>query len=163
MTTAAPPQGAALLPAALAATHLASTIAPRAWSAAEFAALLADPAVLATGDARAFALGRLVLDEAEVLTLATHPSHRRQGLARAALAALLAALAARGALRVFLEVAADNDGALALYQAAGFRQAGRRRGYYGGTDALVLVRVGPESDFVANLSARPVTGDAPPV
>ena len=45
----------------------------------------------------------------------------------------------------FLEVAADNAPAIALYLAAGFVQAGRRRGYYAGprgdkTDTQVLSR-----------------------
>lgn len=40
---------------------------------------------------------------------------------------------------MFLEVAADNDAARALYAKLGFVEAGRRHGYYGdGADALVL-------------------------
>ena len=46
---------------------------------------------------------------------------------------------------MFLEVAVDNPAAIALYQAAGFVPAGRRRGYYrrqgaDAMDALVLRR-----------------------
>jgi ribosomal-protein-alanine N-acetyltransferase len=42
---------------------------------------------------------------------------------------------------MFLEVAADNTAARALYAAAGYQQVGQRRGYYaGGIDALVLAR-----------------------
>jgi len=55
----------------------------------------------------------------------------------------LAAAAAGGAKAVFLEVAADNAAALALYQEAGFETVGVRRGYYprpggGAADALNL-------------------------
>jgi ribosomal-protein-alanine N-acetyltransferase len=40
---------------------------------------------------------------------------------------------------MFLEVAADNKAANALYAGAGFVQVGERRGYYpDGGDALVL-------------------------
>lgn len=135
-------------PAALAATHAAAFLSERPWSAAEFETLLAGPGTLFVGDARAFLLGRVVLDEAEVLTLATHPAHRRQGLARAALAAFLAKAGGRGAARALLDVAEDNAPARALYAAAGFAEIARRPAYYAGrggagspgTAALVLAR-----------------------
>jgi ribosomal-protein-alanine N-acetyltransferase len=42
---------------------------------------------------------------------------------------------------MFLEVAAANAPARALYAAAGYQRVGERRGYYaGGIDALVLAR-----------------------
>jgi ribosomal-protein-alanine N-acetyltransferase len=90
-------------------------------------------------------LMRAIAGEAEVLTLAVEPSHRRRGVARALLRAGLTQAAASGAEEVFLEVAADNVAALALYRAEGFREAGHRGGYYrrpGGAavDALVLRR-----------------------
>lgn len=112
---------------------------PRPWSAAEFAALLGGPGVfLCAGDA-GFLLGRVVLDEAEVLTLAVRPEARRRGAGRALLATFEAEAAARGAAAAFLEVAGDNAAALALYRGAGFAEAGRRRGYFGaGADALAL-------------------------
>jgi [ribosomal protein S18]-alanine N-acetyltransferase len=99
----------------MAALHAAAMTTPPPWSEAEFAALLAAPGTFAMGDARAFALGRVVLDEAELLTLATHPLNRRTGLARAALAAFESAARTRGAATALLEVAADNAPAIALY------------------------------------------------
>jgi ribosomal-protein-alanine N-acetyltransferase len=86
----------------------------------------------------------MIAGEAEVLTLAVRPEQRRRGAARALLAAALA-LAAPTAAAMFLEVAADNAGAVALYEAAGFEQVGRRAGYYGRTgapsiDAIVMRR-----------------------
>ncbi len=140
---------ATTLAGALAATHAAAFVTERPWSAAEFAALLAQPAIVLTGDACSFLLGRVMLDEAEVLTLATHPAHRRQGLARAALTVFLAQASDRGATRAFLDVAEDNAPARALYAAAGFTENSRRAGYYaarGGADpvtrvaALILAR-----------------------
>lgn len=115
----------------------------RAWSADEFAALLESAFVFASGDARAFVLGRVIADEAEVLTLATDPDHRRKGLARACLTAFDASARARGATTAFLEVAEDNAPALALYRAAGYRETARRAGYYARSqgpkvDALIL-------------------------
>lgn len=52
--------------------------------------------------------------------LAVDPSHRRQGLARSVLAALLDFGAEQGARTAWLHVEADNLAALALYESAGF-------------------------------------------
>lgn len=91
-----------------------------------------------------FALGRIAVDEAEVLLIATRPARRRRGIAQAMLAEMLPRLAGAGAKHVFLEVAASNVAALALYRAAGFRAVGSRPNYYRGReatiDALVLTR-----------------------
>jgi ribosomal-protein-alanine N-acetyltransferase len=114
----------------MAALHAVAMTLPPPWSAADFASLLAAHGTFAVGDARAFALGRVVLDEVELLTIATHPEHRRSGLARACLAAFEAEAHARGARTAHLEVAAENATAVALYEAAGWAHAGRRRGYY---------------------------------
>ena len=79
--------------------------------------------------------------EAEILTIAVAPAARRQGLGAALLAAALQGAVLRGAAAMFLEVAAGNAAALALYRAAGFAEVGRRRRYYAdGGDALVMRR-----------------------
>ena len=125
-------------PSALAALHATAFAAP--WSEGEFADLLAQPGVFAVVEPDGFILIRRVLDEAEILTLAVRPAARRAGLG-GRLAGQAAVRAARGgASRLFLEVAEDNAAARALYDRAGFRLIGRRRGYYAGgkTDALVL-------------------------
>ncbi len=128
----------------MARTHAAAFAGQgRAWRTEEFSALLASGHVLCAGDADGFALARLIVDEAELLTLATHPARRRQGCARRVLAALEADLLARGARRQFLEVAKDNGPARALYRIAGYTETARRADYYtrpDGTriDALIL-------------------------
>ncbi len=82
-------------------------------------------------------------DEAEIVTIATDPGAQRQGSARRLLATFEGQASERGATRVFLEVAADNLAAIALYQAAGYHEVARRAGYYnrsggGRVDALIL-------------------------
>lgn len=139
---------APLTPETMAQTH-ALAMQSRPWRAEEFAELLALPGTFALGDAACFALVRVIADEAELLTIATHPDHRRQGLARACMAAWMAAAAARGAVQAFLEVAEDNAAALALYQAMGFARSGLRPGYYprpGGpaADAVIMTRPLPQ-------------------
>ena len=125
----------------LAATHKAAFTDSRPWSADEFATLLIQKTTVTAGDADAFVLGRVQIDEAEILTLATAPAHQRKGRAKAALADFLNKVAANGVNTVFLEVADDNDAALALYQSAGFKRVGLRQGYYRRTD-------GPARDAV---------------
>ena len=134
-----------MTPEALAALHARAFAPARGWRAAEFAALLESPHVFAVGDTRAVALGRVAAGEAELLTLATDPDHRRCGRARACLAAFAAEARTRGATEAFLEVAADNAAARALYAADGWTETGRRPGYYPrgehpAVDALLLTR-----------------------
>ena len=132
-----------MTPQALADLHAASLTVPRPWSASEFASFLASPQVFClTRGQDGLLLGRVILDEAELLTLAVAPQSRRQGLGRALVQDFLETARARGAKTAFLEVAAPNQAALALYLAMGFTQTGRRRGYYsapgGAQDALIL-------------------------
>jgi ribosomal-protein-alanine N-acetyltransferase len=135
--------------AAMAAAHATSFDEP--WGAGEIAALLQGPGGFAqlvrapqTGAVAGFILARAIAGEAEVLTLAVDPAHRRGGVGLALVEAAAIVAAAAGARTLFLEVASDNDAALALYRAAGFTEAGRRPGYYrrrtGAVDALVLRR-----------------------
>lgn len=136
---------AADTPARLARLHHAAFADSRPWSAAEFAGLLSAPHCLLCEATDSFALARVIADEAELLTIATHPRQRRRGQARMLLARFHAEARARGATRAFLEVAADNAAARALYAGAGYREIGRRRGYYARpdgskADALVLSR-----------------------
>ena len=120
--------GKASLPR-LAAIHKNTFEKP--WGPEELEGLLALPGTTAllVSD-KAFILYRLAADEAEILTLATEPSARQKGLASALVKAAAKRLRAEGAKSLFLEVAADNHQAQALYRKLGFKQAGRRRSYY---------------------------------
>ena len=125
----------------LAALHAAAFEHP--WDAAALRDLLAGPGAIALSEADGFILIRVVVDEAEILTIAVSSAARRQGLGRRLVEAGTERAAAQGAQRLFLEVAADNAAALALYQAAGFAPVGSRRNYYPrangpAVDALVL-------------------------
>lgn len=74
----------------------------------------------AEGDTQALAYAALVDDLAVIESVATDPSHRRRGLARACVASLLAAARDAGARTAILQVVADNAPALALYAQLGF-------------------------------------------
>ncbi|RZA14126.1 MAG: ribosomal-protein-alanine N-acetyltransferase [Lysobacteraceae bacterium] len=85
----------------------------------------------------------IAVEEAHVLNLCTSPDHEGQGLGRRMLQALLRIARAYGTQRVFLEVRPSNPRAIALYQATGFNEIGRRPRYYpaannGREDAIVM-------------------------
>jgi ribosomal-protein-alanine N-acetyltransferase len=130
----------------LATLHAASF--NRGWSEHEFEQLLTDRNVItdrATSGRRnvGFILSRRAADEAEILSVAVARSWRGRGLARRLLDLHLRRLAGLGLGAVFLEVDEDNTPARRLYTRAGFREVGRRPGYYaqsGGKGALVLRR-----------------------
>tara|TARA_R110000787_G_scaffold27012_5_gene75238 strand:+ start:834 stop:1307 length:474 start_codon:yes stop_codon:yes gene_type:complete len=133
----------------MAALHARAFDQDRAWRAAEFSDLLRSPFVQAHTHTYGFALTRTVAGEAELLTLAVDPRHQRQGIARALLSRWLND-AAEIAQTAFLEVAADNTGAIALYLDLGFVTIASRAAYYArknGTvaDALILQRPLPHS------------------
>jgi len=119
----------------LAAIHAASF--ERGWETHELEHLLADRMVMAhvarpggRGPPIGFAMSRLVLDEAEIFTVAVAPAARRTGVATLLMQHHLGRLAAAGIRKVFLEVAEDNVAAIRLYGRYGFAEVGRRAAYY---------------------------------
>lgn len=124
----------------------------RGWEPGECAALLADPLVTADGvfagatpNPIGFVMSRKAADEAEILSIVVAPSRRGGGFARTLLGAHLARLAATGIAQVFLEVEEGNLPAENLYRHFGFREVGRRKGYYpkpdGGRAAAIAMRL----------------------
>jgi ribosomal-protein-alanine N-acetyltransferase len=71
-----------------------------------------------------------VMEEAELRNLAVNPAHQRKGIARALLEAGFRTLQEAGVRRLFLEVRASNQPALAFYASAGFQLLYTRRDYY---------------------------------
>ncbi len=103
------------------------------------AAIEGDRNTVLIDDLDAYGVIAVAGDVADLERIAVMPSRRRQGVARQLLDALCSAARAQGAVRVLLEVAADNEPALGFYEAYGFTSIGRRAGYYrGGVDALVM-------------------------
>ncbi|CAA7614058.1 Acetyltransferase [Candidatus Terasakiella magnetica] len=83
-------------------------------------------------------LWRQAADEAEILTLAVLPPWRRQKLGGRLLRFAMDCVQAGGAGIMFLEAAADNTAALALYEGHGFNRVGLRKGYYGCVDGVTM-------------------------
>lgn len=87
-------------------------------------------------------LCRTVADEVEVLTVGVAPDARRHGVGKALIEAALATAREAGARACFLEVAVDNEGAIALYERLGFARSGLRKSYYDrGPQGFVDARV----------------------
>jgi len=127
----------------------------RMWGEEEIAALLRDEHMIALVARRSsllsthrpvgFVIARHVADEAEVLTIAVAPRQRRRGIARQLMENLLRRLYAERIGELFLEVDTGNIAAVALYRGLGFREVGKREGYYQGDSgernaALVMRR-----------------------
>jgi ribosomal protein S18 acetylase RimI-like enzyme len=119
-----------------------------AWNEQAIRGLLTNPNVFVllaenASESQSFIMVQGASDECEILSFGTLPRARRKGYARALLAAAAKEAVRRGALQMHLEVAADNDAALALYESHGFVRCGKRHGYYErrnapAADALML-------------------------
>ena len=82
----------------------------------------------------------LLVDEAHIATIATHPDHRRQGIARNLLTYALRYMSKEGAVSSLLEVRESNAAAQEMYRKFGYEAVGRRKRYYKDTneDAILM-------------------------
>jgi ribosomal-protein-alanine N-acetyltransferase len=120
------------------------------WSAEEFRSELAGVpetrwytvAEDESGELAGYAGLRVVDGTADIQTIAVAPAHQRRGLGTTLLGALIDEARTRRATEMLLDVRADNQPALALYERHGFERIARRRGYFGAgrIDGLVLRR-----------------------
>jgi ribosomal-protein-alanine N-acetyltransferase len=120
---------------------------PTPWSRSMFAGELAKPASICLG---AFDGNQLVgymiisryVDAWHVMNVAVDPDHRRRGIATMLLNRLFESTDDGTRRGYTLEVRVSNEGAIKLYQEAGFRARGVRRGYYTDNreDALIMWR-----------------------
>ena len=111
-----------------------------------------ESAVLVARDGRrmaGFGIMEYLDVDAHLNLLAVRSGYRMQGVGRHILDWLEASARTAGIFTVRLEVRAGNDAALRFYRRLGYREAGKRRGYYSGReDALLMTH---------DLSVRPTT------
>ncbi len=83
---------------------------------------------------------RMIAGEAQIYNIAIAPECRREGLGEALLRHLIEKADEDGCRLVTLEVRDGNAAAMELYKKLGFREVGRRKGYYakGGEDAVLM-------------------------
>lgn len=116
------------------------------WSAPSLATFMGHPGVQGLiahyGDQPAgVLLYRHILGEAEVLTLGVTKAYRRRGIARALLVQAHADIEGAGGGKVFLEVAANNNGAVKLYKSLGYVALSTRLNYYQMDDYCINAEV----------------------
>jgi ribosomal-protein-alanine N-acetyltransferase len=110
--------------------------------------LVAGPPPPAPWETWAYIIFWVVADEMHLLNLAVHPQRRHRGIARDLLTEALNQARALGAKVAWLEVRPSNQAALHLYESFGFKEVGRRPGYYDDTqeDAILLTRYWEEEE-----------------
>jgi len=109
-----------------------------AWTRSQCLGIMAMPGVWLTialidDEPAGFALSRFIIDEVELLLLATSPGVRRRGVGSALVRSVIADSVGRGAKSLHLEVR-EGNAAIRLYREAGFEKVGERRRYYRGSD-----------------------------
>ncbi|GAA3526289.1 ribosomal protein S18-alanine N-acetyltransferase [Aeromicrobium panaciterrae] len=103
--------------------------------------LAAEHRIVLVDDPVAYGVVSVLGDVADLDRIAVLPFARRRGVAGGLLEQLIEAAGGHGAERLLLEVAADNDAAIGLYESFGFTTINTRKGYYPrGVDALVMER-----------------------
>lgn len=110
--------------------------------------------LLKPGPVLGYAGSWLLVDDAHVATIATHPHWRRRGLGELLLLSLLERGAEMGAVRATLEVRVSNKAAQGLYQKYGFETVSRRRRYYSDNNEDAFIMATPPfrtPSFQANL------------
>ncbi len=105
------------------------------WDAASVSGLLCQPAfsgmlLKVSGEPAGFAVIQTVTGEAEILAVGIAKPHQRNGLGAKLMQAMIDQLRAANVGKVFLEVSVANTAARRLYEKLGFKEAGRRKGYY---------------------------------
>ena len=107
------------------------------WSATDFSELQKSGCEIIASQ-NGFIVYRATLEEAEIITIGVAPEARRTGIAAAMLGIIEGDLKKRGVKHIFLEVAADNAPARALYANNGYQEVGIRPKYYDGMDAIMM-------------------------
>jgi len=123
------------------------------WSAGQFVSAFSGRSFFVYGIRENGALAcylsfHCVVDEMEIVNLATRPDARRRGLARRLLDGVLQLVENTGIKREYLEVRVSNRPALCLYEYFGFVKTGLRKAYYPdtGEDAVVMARTAPDGE-----------------
>ena len=119
-----------MTPAEMAQLHHAEPTGQRAWSEAEFSAMLSASNSLTVTCDNGFAVGQVILDEAELFLIMIKPEHRKQGVGHRILTTFEQHAFQNAVRRIILEVADTNEAARALYSANGYQQIAVRKNYY---------------------------------
>ena len=107
------------------------------WSADDFRDLKQSGCEIIMSE-NGFIVYRIVVDEAEIITIGVNPEKRRQGIASAMIGIIEKSIKNQGVKKIFLEVASNNIAGQKLYKNNGFLPIGTRPKYYDGVDAILM-------------------------
>ena len=91
--------------------------------------------MLPTG--RAYLIARKIIDEYEILSIATDVNNRRKGFSATLLKKLLNRAKKEKIKRILLEVSKNNNAAISMYEKFGFKKISERSNYYKENTKLV--------------------------
>ncbi len=132
----------------LAQIHAASF--SHAWSDGElekmfsnenYLCLVAHPPKTSKSEPYGFVFVRSILDEAEIITIATDPTLRRKGVAIKLMQAVIRKLEFDRKQKLFLEVDETNEAAIKLYKNLRFQKVGEREGYYSSPNSELAKKI----------------------
>ena len=85
----------------------------------------------------AFLIYQLLYEKAEVIDIFVLEEYRRKGIGKALLEEMMKDKTIES---ITLEVKESNKNAILLYNSLGFKEVAKRKGYYNGVDALLMLK-----------------------
>lgn len=85
-----------------------------------------------------FVVGQILYENAEIIDIYVTPDYRRKGIAKELMNTIINNDEIKN---ITLEVNINNKNAILLYNSLGFKEAAKRKGYYNGEDALLMLKV----------------------
>ena len=79
-----------------------------------------------------------VAGEGQIMNIAVSEKYRRRGIAEGIMQSLIESAVKNNCENITLEVAENNISAISLYKKCGYAVIARRKGFYKGTDALIM-------------------------
>ena len=85
-----------------------------------------------------FIVGQILYENAEIIDIYVTPEYRRRGIAKELMNKIIDDEQVKN---ITLEVNINNKNAILLYNSLGFKEATKRKEYYNGEDALLMLKV----------------------
>ena len=85
-----------------------------------------------------FVVAKILYEQAEIIDIFTLEEYRKRGIAKELLNTIINK---KEVENITLEVNINNKNAILLYNSLGFKEVAKRKGYYNGEDALLMLKV----------------------
>ncbi len=85
-----------------------------------------------------FIVAQILYDQADIIDIYVTNDYRRRGIAKELMNIIINNKEVKN---ITLEVNINNKNAILLYNSLGFKEATKRKGYYNGEDALLMLKV----------------------